>query len=374
MKKRLLAMGLALLLVLAMVPTVWATSPGDDTVTDGKTPEITGSETLVTAGEPEGGNDGESQIQREEGLHAYIINGEEKQYESLKAAVAAAEIGDTIQLTEDEIITKKDTSTTQYGEQIHVSGKTITLDLHGHTIKNDNKEYDYRGHAAIRVDENGNLTIQDTSSDKGGTVEGIDDVSFREGAVITVVGGTLTLEGGTITGNTTTAQGGGIFVKNGTLTVKEGAVITGNTAAEGGGIYATGTSTVYIEGGEISNNTTTSEQMFGQSDALSPAGGGGIAIVGGADEQGNLYTVTLNMSGGTITGNKSAGAGGGIGIRRGHGESIVSFTMTGGSVTDNIAQTAEGGGIRIEGTGIINPTSEDMDLLTKFPQNSNPMV
>lgn len=47
MKKRLLAMGLALLLVLTMVPTVWATSPGDDTVTDGKTPEITESETRI---------------------------------------------------------------------------------------------------------------------------------------------------------------------------------------------------------------------------------------------------------------------------------------------------------------------------------------
>ena len=244
MKKRLLAMGLALLLVLAMVPTVWATSPGDDTVTDGKTPEITGSETLVTAGEPEGGNDGESQIQREEGLHAYIINGEEKQYESLKAAVAEAASDSTIQLTEDEIIIKKDTSTTQYGEQIRVSGKTITLDLYRHTIKNNNKGSDYRGHAAIRVDENGNLTIQDTSSDKCGAVVGINDDPLRGGAVITVVGGTLTLEGGTITGNTTTAQGGGIFVKNGTLTVKEGAVITGNTAAEGGGIYATGNSTV----------------------------------------------------------------------------------------------------------------------------------
>ncbi len=45
-----------------------------------------------------------------------------------------------------------------------------------------------------------------------------------------MVGGSLTLEGGTITGNTTTAQGGGVFVKNGTLTVKDGAAIYGNTA------------------------------------------------------------------------------------------------------------------------------------------------
>ena len=73
-----------------------------------------------------------------------------------------------------------------------------------------------------------------------------------------MVGGSLTLEGGTITGHTTTAQGGGVFVKNGTLTVKDGAVITGNTVAEGGGVYATGSSTVNIYGGEISHNTATS--------------------------------------------------------------------------------------------------------------------
>lgn len=60
------------------------------------------------------------------------------------------------------------------------------------------------------------------------------------------------------------------------------------------------------------------------------------------------------MSGGTITGNKSAGAGGGIGIRRGHGESTVSFTMTGGSVTDNIAQTARAAafGLRVRESSI----------------------
>lgn len=248
MKKRLLAMGLALLLVLTMVPTVWATSPGDDTVTDGKTPEITESETPDTAGKPKGGNEGESQIQREEGLHTYIINSEEKKYESLKAAVAAAESGSTIQLTEDEVIEIPDYADNpsgeqqSHGEQIVVgSGKKITLDLNGCTIKNNNTHKNFVGHAAIRVEKGGDLTIVDTSDAERGAVVGIDDDPSHGGAVITVVSGILTLEGGTITGNTTTAQGGGIFVKNGTLTVKDGAVITGNTAAEGGGIYATGT-------------------------------------------------------------------------------------------------------------------------------------
>ena len=100
-KKRLLAMGMSLLLVLTMVPAVWATSPG------GETPEITESETSDTAGKLETGNNNESQIQREEDFHTYIINGAEESYESLKAAVAMAESGSTIQLTEDEIIIKK---------------------------------------------------------------------------------------------------------------------------------------------------------------------------------------------------------------------------------------------------------------------------
>ena len=166
-----------------------------------------------------------------------------------------------------------------------------------------------------------------------------------------MVGGSLTLEGGTITGNTTTAQGGGVFVKNGTLTVKDGAVITGNTAAEGGGVYATGSSTVNIYGGEISHNTATSTVM--DRGGITPQGGGGIAAVG---------SVKLTMSGGVICDNTAAGAGGGIGIRRSEGTDTPVFTMTGGAVTRNTAEAHEGGGIRLEGTGTINPTDGKIEI------------
>ena len=145
MKRRLLAMGLALLLVLAMVPTVWATPTDDGPQQDNVPSDTTGSSTSDTAGKPEGGNDGESQIQREKGLPASIINGEEKQCESLKAAVAAAKTGDTIQLTENEVINIPDYADTdedprnEYGEQIVVgNSKKITLYLNGWIIENDN--------------------------------------------------------------------------------------------------------------------------------------------------------------------------------------------------------------------------------------------
>ena len=88
--------------------------------------------------------------------------------------------------------------------------------------------------------------------------------------------------------------------------------------------------------------------MFG-ADKNSPAGGGGIAIVGGRDASNNIYKITLKMSGGTITGNTSAGAGGGIGIRRGDSSCTPTFEMTGGSVTNNTAETAEGGENHVSG-------------------------
>ena len=119
----------------------------------------------------------------------------------------------------NETIVKRDDTPQDYGEQIVVQNKSITIDLNGHTIKNDNTHPDYAGHAAIRVDAGGDLTITDSSSEKTGAVVGISEAAAAHGgAVITVVGGTLPLEGGTATGNTTTAQGGGIFVKNGTVT------------------------------------------------------------------------------------------------------------------------------------------------------------
>ncbi|MAT61831.1 MAG: hypothetical protein CMH41_09365, partial [Micrococcales bacterium] len=91
-----------------------------------------------------------------------------------------------------------------------------------------------------------------------------------------------------------------------------GGTITGNTAsAFGGGIYNNPDGTMNLNGGSISRNTATDS-------------GGGIYTNGG----------TVNLNGGTITGNEATNFGGGIYNNKGarahvfHGSQEFVGTMT----------------------------------------------
>jgi hypothetical protein len=116
-----------------------------------------------------------------------------------------------------------------------------------------------------------------------------------DGGGVYVGGGTFTMNGGEISGNTASAsyytwssRGGGVFVGgSGTFTMS-GGKITGNTVSDykgyGGGVYVYGTFT--MKGGEISGNTATERYTD------YPSYGGGVYVAGG----------TFNKTGGTIYG------------------------------------------------------------------------
>src|SRR5207237_1712481 len=104
-------------------------------------------------------------------------------------------------------------------------------------------------------------------------------------------GNTVTLDGLTVSGGRSAADGGGIFKSSGTVTISN-CVVSGNvvTAGGGGGIYnGTGPMTIINStvsgnsalsgGGILSNNgatlTITNSNISGNSDR--PAGGGGIS-------------------------------------------------------------------------------------------------
>jgi hypothetical protein len=133
--------------------------------------------------------------------------------------------------------------------------------------------------------------------------------------------GTMTMNGGSITGNTANYDGGGICNIYGTVTMNGGS-ITGNTASNGGGISNYGT--VIMDGGSITGNTATGHVGSG----INNGNGGGIC---------NGYDSTMTMNGGSITGNTAKRGGG---IYNGYG----TVTMNGGSINYNIA-TNDGGGI-----------------------------
>lgn len=186
-------------------------------------------------------------------------------------------------------------------------------------------------------------------------------------------GSTVNMSGGYVCGASSSGAGAGIMVSNangGASTLNlTGGVIAGNCAPNGGGVYANG-STINMTGGTISGNgtfkdrsgygagvcavsstavisggyiTNNNYQFYSDNEGSTKHigngchGGGGIAA---------FNSGSLTISGGYITGNYSAEAGGGI-YAGAWNRALSSFSFSGGSIASNVAQNSEGGGIRI---------------------------
>ena len=150
-------------------------------------------------------------------------------------------------------------------------------------------------------------------------------ISVNSGANLTITdcGGT-----GTITHNSGDT-GRGIY-NNGTLNLWDGSITGNTTDEEGGGVYNSGSGTFTMYGGSIANCTAKGDN---------PGGGG---VYNG--ENGKFI-----MSGGKIIG-CTAGRGGGVFNNEGG-----TFNMTDGSITDCTASTyrddsLDGGGVCSDGT------------------------
>ena len=205
------------------------------------------------------------------------------------------------------------------------------------------------------------LTIANGKSDFGGGIENL---------------GTLTLTGCTVSGNTATSKGGGIYSGGGTLTILGGEVsnnsaidgggisggngaltltgctVSGNTATNsGGGLYLNGTKgTATLTGCTVSNNSAQLPgggiDLFGQltligctiRDNSSGLSGGGI------DSGGAKTTLTLTDC--TVSGNTATQVGGGIDNR-------APLTLTNCTVYGNTAFSQNSAG---KGGGIYNAT------------------
>jgi hypothetical protein len=123
---------------------------------------------------------------------------------------------------------------------------------------------------------------------------------------------TLSISDSTVTGNSTGAEGGGIWSINAVVTVT-GSTISGNSSASGGGgLYHRD------EGSLTVTNSTINGNSVGQH-GHSPHGGGGIRA-------GNL-TVTNS----TISGNSATGGGGGIDMFGRTMKVITNSTISGNS-------------------------------------------
>ena len=173
----------------------------------------------------------------------------------LQAKIDAAADNATITLDSDTTIT----------ETLVITGKTLTLDLNGCTLR-------MTGNRSVLCVYNGaTLTIQDSSTAKSGTITG---GNATDGGGVYIGGtsseGHLVMTGGTITGCHVSSRGGGVLVYNGSFTMSGTARITDCTAAGGGGVVVhTGSSTFTMNGGEIS-------------DCKASKTGGGVCLISGA--------------------------------------------------------------------------------------------
>jgi len=137
--------------------------------------------------------------------------------------------------------------------------------------------------------------------------------------------------GSVISGNTATANGGGISVSDGGATVR--GEISDNSARFGGGMYVL-TGTVALEGATIITNSATNY-------------GGGLVI----------DTSSVTMDGGEISGNTSGLRGGGIYVM----DSGSTLELVGGATVSSNSTLGDGGGIYMAGgaTSLQSATIED---------------
>lgn len=157
---------------------------------------VSGGETKEGTGE--GGTTGEVE-------YVATIDGKEgTTYETLQAAIDAAENGDTVVLAKDVT------------ENININ-KSITLDLKGKTLSGDGT----------------NTVVK---------------ISTQNDAEIVV-------QNGTITGGNTSYSGGGFNIQSGKVTIKNCTIKNNTAKIAGGGLNISGSANVEIIGCKINDNT-----------------------------------------------------------------------------------------------------------------------
>lgn len=166
---------------------------------------------------------------------------------------------------------------------------------------------------------------------QGGTIDGaalFSGLKDGNGGAVYVDGGTFTMENGsTVTGGNITGNGGGVYVNGGTFTMN-GGTVTGGQAQYGGGVYIDTDGTFTMNGNAV---------IEGNKATQNNKGGGGVYVNNG----------TFTMSGGTIGGDNANTAkhGGGVYV-----DTDGIFTMNGGAVISNNEVDGNGGGVCVFGT------------------------
>jgi hypothetical protein len=211
------------------------------------------------------------------------------------------------------------------------SGSSLGLELHDLTLAGRTGN----DASLVLVNSGGTLEMK-----AGSRITGNRNTYYSGGGVY-VAGGTFTMSGGAVSGNSASSYGGGVCVAGGTFIMSGGAV-SGNSSSyssssqavsSGGGVYVAG-GTFTMSGGAVSGNSS-SASAYSSYSLVASSSGGGVYVGSG----------TFTMSGGTVSGNSSSAAssssssdsdsnGGGVYVGSG------TFTMSGGTVSGNSASSS----------------------------------
>ena len=179
----------------------------------------------------------------------------ENKYETLAAAIAAANAGDTVMLL------KNVTENVEIAKE-----KNLTLDLNGKTLNGGT------GTAKAALYNLGTITIQDTSAAKTGTIKRDDNGTVGETSYYVIRNqGTMTIESGTVINNSgyrktnpTGSMVGSSLICNGdcdeggTLTIKGGTFTQNNFIAIKNGALGV----LHVTGGKITSNHSAIQNWF----------------------------------------------------------------------------------------------------------------
>ena len=298
-----------------------------------------------------------------------------------------------IRVCPESQLTLENGATVCNGRAVHSDGATGTNDWGGGIVVDGTAKLIMNDGSAVTgcsAEQGGGIYLSGEMELNGGTISGNTAVgdSYRPGITQSAHGGAiliranradydesydvpakLTMTGGNIQNNKAasdlSAFGGAVAIlgtpKNTVDLTNEfvmtGGTISGNTAGYGGAIsayaadrYWNGNASVKISGNaEITQN-------------IGRNGGGAIALW---TSKADNYTSTVEMSGGTISGNKTFSKGGGV-FLCGKGDS---FYMTDGKISDNEAK--QGGGISISDTDaaayLLGGTIQDNKATDGYP-------
>lgn len=206
-------------------------------------------------------------------------------YATLAAALAAAPSGSTITL-------KANSTTPANGLTIT---KSITLDLNGCTIEAASDQYE----SLLVVAEQGSLTIKDSRSTGKITLS----KSIITGSGTIKNEGKLTINGGTIENTGTGNESYAICSLGGTVTIDGGTITSASANAINKNSSIGGKMTLSVTGGTISS-TNADAIVLGIGDTIT-VDGGTISSREGIAIKSNVDDGTATISGGTITSNET---------------------------------------------------------------------